>query len=405
MNLPTYSARPDDPAFFTNPYSHYRTMRDLGPAFVWLEYGMVAFARYQAVNALLRDRRLGREATHVMSREDAGLEPVPEHLAPFYKFENHSLLEREPPAHTRLRVLVNRAFVSRHIERLRPRIAELAHKLIDGFEADGAADLLPGFAEKIPVAVIAELLGVPVEMSSQLLDWSHRMVAMYQFNRTREIEDSAVRATLEFTEYISAHAKARRNSPGDALIDHLLAARDKGDRLSEDELVSTCVLLLNAGHEATVHAIGNAVRALLTEAAPPFAQLFTDQDAAGGAVDELLRFDPPLHLFTRYVLEDMDYDGIPLARGQKIALLLGAANRDRDRFANPDHLDFTRGGAGHLAFGAGIHFCVGAPLARLEMAVSMQILSSRLPGLRLSEEPAYANRYHFHGLAALNVQW
>ncbi|MCB1464493.1 MAG: cytochrome P450 [Nitratireductor sp.] len=404
MNLPLYSARPDDPAFYLDPYPAYDEMRALGPAFRWEEYGLTAFAHHASVNALLRDRRLGREATHVMSREEAGLKPIPDHLKPFYDFEAHSMLEREPPAHTRLRTLVNRAFVSRHVERLRPRIEALANELIDGFQARGQVDLLPAFAEKIPVIVIAELLGVPVDLGDQLLDWSHKMVAMYQFNRTRAIEDEAVRATGEFSEFIRSYVDRRRNDPRDDLITKLIEAEQKGDHLTTDELITTSVLLLNAGHEATVHGIGNAVKALL-EAGEGGSEAFATQASAMAAADELLRFDSPLHLFTRFVLEDLEFDGVRLRRGQTVALLLGAANRDPRAFAKPDRLDFARGGAGHVAFGAGIHFCVGAPLARLEMAAALPVLFQRLPGLRLAGEAVYAERYHFHGLAGLEVAW
>ncbi len=367
MTLPRYSVRPDDPAFFNDPYPHYARMRELGPAFVWEEYGFTAFARFAEVNAILRDRRFGREITHIMSREEAGLAPIPAHLEPFYAFESRSLLEREPPAHTRLRSLVNRAFLSRHIERLRPRIRALANELIDGFEAQRQVDLLPAFAEKIPVIVIAELLGVPMEMGDRLLDWSHKMVAMYQFNRTRQIEDEAVRATQEFSAYIRGFADARRGDPRDDLITRLLEAEEAGEKLSPDELVTTAILLLNAGHEATVHGIGNGVKALL-EWGGPAKDLFDDPERGNAGADELLRFDPPLHVFSRFVLEDLEFAGVPLRKGQSVALLLGAANRDGQRYGNPDRLDFVRGGAGQVGFGAGIHFCIGAPLARIEMA-------------------------------------
>lgn len=406
-DLPRLSVRPDDPAFFDNPYPAYDEMRALGPAFVWDEYGLVCFPHYEAVNALLRDRRLGREATHVMSREEAGLKPIPAHLKPFYDFEANSLLEREPPVHTRLRALVNRAFVSRQIERLRPRVEALAHELIDGFESvlaeGGEIDLLPAFAEKIPVIVIAELLGVPVDMSDQLLDWSHRMVAMYQFNRTRATEEAAVRATLEFSAFMRGYADRRRGDPRDDLITRLIEAEEQGERLTTDELVTTAILLLNAGHEATVHGIGNAVKALIETGSDVGAAMATPE-AALAAADELLRYDAPLHLFTRFVLEDVDGYGVDLKRGQTVGLLLGAANRDPARYADPGRLDFVRGGPGHVAFGAGIHFCVGAPLARLEMAVALKVLFARLAGLGLAEAPRYAGRYHFHGLARLPVR-
>jgi cytochrome P450 len=408
MSLPRISVRPDDPAFFGDPWPVYDEMRSLGPAFAWDEYGIVCFAHHDSVNALLRDRRLGRDFSHVMSREEAGLEPIPEHLSEFYAFESRSMLELEPPAHTRLRTLVNRAFVSRQVERLRPRIEALANSLIDGFEPAGETELLRSYAEKIPVIVIAELLGVPAEMSDRMLDWSHKMVAMYQFNRDRRIEDEAVRATAEFSAYIRDYVERRRRDPRDDLITALIAAEEKGEKLTVDELVTTCILLLNAGHEATVHAIGNGVKSLLesgTDVTAAFSRGASAEEAGNAAADELLRHDAPLHLFTRYVLEDMEHGGAALKRGQRIGLLLGAANRDPARYADPHRLDFARGGAGHVAFGAGIHFCVGAPLARLEMAVAIPVLFARLPGLRLKTPPRYADRYHFHGLERLDLAW
>lgn len=402
--LPAFSVRPDDPEFFQDPYPVYARMREAGPAFRWEQYGLAMFPRYAEVNAILRDRRFGREITHIMSREDAGLPPIPDHVKAFFDFEANSLLEREPPAHTRLRGLVNRAFVSRHVERLRPRIAQLAHELINEFEGARQTDLLPAFAERIPVIAIAELLGVPASMWRQLLDWSHAMVAMYQFKRTRETEDAAVTATLEFSTFMRSYADERRGDPRDDLLTRLLEAEEAGEKLTSDELVTTAILLLNAGHEATVHGIGNGVKALLENAAYEPAR-FADPQGGIDAADELLRFDPPLHLFTRFVLEDCEVSGVPLKRGQSVGLLLGSANRDESRYGEAGRLDFARGGAGHVGFGAGIHFCVGAPLARIEMAEAIRVLFERLPGLRLAQKPAYADRYHFHGLAGLDVEW
>lgn len=404
MNLPQYSIRPDDPQFFNDPYPYYDQMRSLGPAIYWKEYDQVAFCDYQAVNAILRDRRFGREIAHLLSREQAGLEPVPDHLISFYEFESRSMLEREPPAHTRLRSLVNRAFVSRRIENLRGRIESLAHQLIDGFEGQREADLLPVYAEKIPVIVICELLGVPASMSDQLLDWSHRMVAMYQFTRTRQVEDRAIAALDAFSAFMGDHVDERRTTPGDDLISLLIEASESGDRLTRDELITNCILLLNAGHEATVHGTGNAIKALLVNKLDA-RSIFAIEKSANLAVDELLRFDPPLHMFSRFVLEDLEFEGIKLSRGQSVALLLGSANHDPKRYSNPGQLDFVRGGAGHVSFGAGIHFCLGAPLARLEMAVALKVLFDRLPGLKLAEAPRYRNQYHFHGLDRLLVQW
>jgi unspecific monooxygenase len=398
------SLDPRDPAFFNNPYPAYHAIRSATPVFFWEQYGFWCFARHAQVAALLRDRRFGRQVLHVTTREQLGWPEPASHLQPFLDVESHSLLELEPPEHTRLRNLVNRAFVSRQIERLRPRIAALAHELIDGLADRGAVDLLESFATPIPVIVIAELLGVPADLWPRLLDWSHRMVAMYQFGATRAVEERAVAATREFVAFLRGYVAERRAAKSDDLISRLIDAEANGGRLSEDELIATCILLLNAGHEATVHGLGNGVKALLEAHIDP-RPAFAAPASAAIMVDELLRFDAPLHLFTRYALEDMDYDGVALRLGDKIGLLLGAANRDPERFPLPDTIEASRSPNPHVAFGGGIHFCLGAPLARLEMEVALPILFQRLPGLALAGEPAYRDSYHFHGLAALPVAW
>ena len=372
--------------------------------FFWEDYGFWCFARHADVSALLRDRRFGRQITHLMSRAELGWpEPKP-HLASFDALERHSILELEPPEHTRLRNLVNRAFVSRRIEKLGPRIVALAHERIDAFAPEGSADLIAEFAAPIPVAVIADLLGVPREMGPTLVEWSHRMVAMYQFGVNREVEERAAEAARAFADFVRAFARARRGDPGDDLISQLLVAGSDGGRLSEDELVTTVILLLNAGHEATVQAIGNGVKAML-ELGVDARVAFADESATAATVEESLRFDPPLHLFTRYALEDAEFAGVRFKKGERLGLLLGAANRDPARFPDPDVFDSRRSPNPHVSFGAGIHFCVGAPLARLELTVALPILFARLPGLRLAEPPRYRDAFHFHGLEALKVEW
>jgi cytochrome P450 len=396
------SLDPKDAGFRQDPYPAYHAIRAAAPAFFWQEYGFWCFCAYADVNALLRDRRFGREILHVATREELGWPQPDERLAPFLAVERHSMLEREPPVHTRLRTLVNRAFVSRQVERLRPRIEALANQLIDGLRP--GCDLIAAYATPIPVVVIAELLGVPVEMAPSLLDWSHRMVAMYQFDRSRAAEDSAVAATEAFVAFLRAYVAKRRGEPADDLISLLIAAEASGERLAEDELIASCILLLNAGHEATVHAIGNGVKSLLEAAVDP-AHAFGDAAATEATVEEVLRFDAPLHLFTRYALEDVEYEGVALKRGDRVGLMLGAANRDPARFEEPDRLWPERPRVPLQSFGGGIHFCIGAPLARLEMQVALPLLFARLPGLRLAGTPRYRDTYHFRGLEALHVEW
>lgn len=388
MALRTLNQSPTDPAFVQDPYPFYA---GAGPGFFrWADYDLTCTGEAQLVNAIFRDRRFGREA------------PVPPevapHLAPFYAIEAHSMLELEPPRHTRLRSLVLRAFTGRRIAAMEGEIAVLCHQLIDGFPA-GPFDLLPAYAAQVPVIVIARLLGVPEAMAPDLLAWSNAMVGMYQARRTRADEDRAVAASLAFGDFIRAYIADRRRQPGDDLLTHLIAAEQDGARLSTDELVTTCILLLNAGHEATVHTIGNGVKAILDHGARE--ALLADPE---GATEEVLRWDPPLHMFTRWCYEDLAIGGQAFRRGDRVGLLLAAANRDPAVWDRPAAFDPTRRPRPHVSFGAGIHFCVGAPLARLELQVALPILFRRLPDLRIVATPAYANVYHFHGLERLLVQ-
>jgi unspecific monooxygenase len=386
------SQSPTEPGFVQNPYPFYDRIRAAGPFALWQDYGLPVTARAEVVNALLRDRRFGREVPQERRR------PVPDHLAPFFAVETHSMLELEPPRHTRLRALVLRAFTSRRIAALAPEIEALCHALVDRFPG-GTFDLIPAYCTQVPVIVIARLLGVPESRAPDLLAWSNAMVAMYQARRTREIEDRAVAATEAFVAFVRGYVEQRRRRPADDLITHLIEAEEAGAKLSSDELVTTCILLLNAGHEATVHGMGNGVKALLEHGR---------QDALGpgaveATVEEILRWDPPLHLFTRHCYEPCEIAGQRFARGDEVGLLLAAANRDPAAFADPARFDPSRAVRPNASFGAGLHFCVGAPLARLELQVALPVLFSRLPRLRLAAPPAYANLYHFHGLERLMV--
>lgn len=393
---------PRDPAFFSNPYPAYDELRRGGPLVFWDELGLLVTAHHEHVNALLRDRRFGREVLHVATRAELGWpEPSPA-LAPFHDFERHSLLELEPPRHTRLRSFVNTAFLPRRVEPLRPRIAALAHELIDALPRHGEFDLLASYASPIPVLVIADFLGVPRAMAPALLAWSHDMVAIYQTRRDAEVERRTVAATLEFSAYMRGLIAERRAQPADDFLSQLLVAQDAdGARMSEDELVTTSILLLNAGHEASVHAIANGALALL-ENVPDTAAAFRANPS--GHSEETLRFDAPLHLFTRYALADLDYAGHRFRKGERVGLLLAAANRDPARFAEPERFDAARTPNPHLSFGAGIHVCVGAPLARLELQVALEVLFERLPALRIARTPRWRDTWHFHGLEALFVR-
>lgn len=398
------SAKPQDPAFFQNPYAFYVQQHATNPAFFWEEYGHWCFSDFRSVSALLRDKRLGREILHVATREEIGLPPPKPHTIDFDLTEQYSLLNLEPPAHTRLRTLVNRAFVSRQVEQLRPRIRQLAHDTIDGFEEQDQVDLIKAFAAPIPAIVIAEMIGLPAEAAPLLLQWSNRMVTMYMYGVTHETELDANQAAADFMAYLREAIAERRKSPREDLLSHMLTSDRNGDVLSDDEVMSTAILLLNAGHEATVHTTGNGVKSILESGHDP-AALFATPEQAEKTVEECLRFDAPLHLFTRYVLADTEIEGIPLRKGDVVGLMLGAANRDPARFADADQFDPFRTDGANVSFGAGIHFCIGAPLARIELQEAMGVLFKRLPKLRIVEPPRYGNVYHFHGLEKLMVGW
>ena len=268
----------------------------------------------------------------------------------------------------------------------------------------GLSELIKRFAAPIPAIVIAEMIGLPAEMAPQLLDWSNRMVRMYMFGVTREVELDADRASRDFMDYLRGVIAERRKAPREDLLSHMLTSEIDGQRLDEEEVISTAILLLNAGHEATVHTTGNAVKTILESGLDP-QTLFASEEQTAATVEECLRFDAPLHMFTRYALADVEYEGLRFKKGEVIGLMLGAANRDPERFANADRFDPFRTDGANVSFGAGIHFCIGAPLARIELQVALATLFRRLPTLKLAAEPRYNNVYHFHGLERLDVAW
>ncbi len=389
--MKSLSQSPLDPAFVQDPYPFYETARSHGPFFHWVDYDAIATPNAAACAAIFRDRRFGREAPAERAPK------IPPHLAPFYAVEAHSMLELEPPRHTRLRGLVLRAFTSRRIQALAPEIAALSHQLIDAFP-QGEFDLLQHFAQKLPVIIIARLLGVPETMSDDLLHWSNAMVGMYMAGRDRAREDRAVTATEAFVAFMRSYIEARRAEPRDDLITALIAAEETGEKLSTDELITTCILLLNAGHEATVHTIGNGVKTLLETGNS------ITPETAEACSEEILRFDPALHIFTRWAYEDVEVMGHRFARGDQVSLLLAAANRDPGVWEDPASFHPSRSAKAHVSFGGGLHFCVGAPLARLELQIALPILFQRLPKLRLTTKPRYADVYHFHGLKSLMLR-
>ncbi|WP_288430084.1 cytochrome P450 [uncultured Agrobacterium sp.] len=393
-----------NPAFYSNPNAAYAQLHAHCPTFYWEEQKQWFFTGYDHVNALLRDRRFGRQILHIATREELGLPEPLEHTAHFDAAERHSLLEIEPPEHTRLRTLVNRAFVSRHVDKMKPEIEALAHGLIDRFEKDGKTELLSSFADIIPVTMIARMIGIPEQMGPQLLKWSHAYVGMYMFKRSYKDELAADTAAKEFADYVRTVIAERRAEPKDDLLSHMIHTEHKGQYLTDEELISTTIVLLNAGHEATVHQIGNSVCVILESGLDP-ASLFTDAKTTERTVEETLRIGAPVHIFQRWALEPVEIDGVKFERGDKVSLILAAANLDPQKFTDPLTFKPDRAEAPNLSFGAGIHFCIGAPLARLELNIVLPLLFQRLPGLRLAEQPRVKDVYHFYGLERLDLVW
>ncbi|MFI6845517.1 cytochrome P450 [Kitasatospora sp. NBC_00085] len=391
-------------AFVAHPYDAYAELREHAPVTYHEPTGQWLVSRYEDVSALLRDRRLGRTYTHRFTHEEFGRPaPDPAH-EPFHTLNDNGLLDLEAPDHTRIRRLVSKAFTPRMVEGLRPTVQRLADELVDGLLAAGGGDLIAAVAEPLPVAVIAEMLGVPEPDRHLLRPWSADITGMFELNPTEEAARRAVTASTEFSDYLRALIRERRADPAGDLISALIQAQEGSDALSEQEMVSTCVLLLNAGHEATVNTTGNGWWALFRNPDELARLRGSVDELLPTAVEELMRWDTPLQMFERWVLEDVEVRGVTVPRGSEIALLFGAANRDPARFAEPDRLDLGRTDNPHITFGAGIHFCLGAPLARLELTESYGALLRRAPGLRLVREPEWRPGYVIRGLKELLVE-
>jgi cytochrome P450 len=361
-----------DPAVVADPYPSLAALRARAPLAWHGRMGTWLATGHAEAGAVLRDRRLGRIFAPRTPEADWGT---------FNWLHADSILDSEPPKHTRLRRLVAGAFGRGHVQRLAPRIEELAAGLAHELP-DGPFDVIEAYAEPLPVLVIAELLGFPEADRHLLRPWSQAIVKMYEVDRTGPQEQAAQAAAGEFAAYVEELAARRAKAPGEDLLTDLVQARDGSDKLSAHELVATAVLLLNAGHEASVNGFGNGLHSWLTATYRPVVDI-GDMAAVDRLVEEFLRHDSPLHLFERTAKEPADVAGVHLEPGDKVAALLGAANRDPAVFADPDRFDPTRAPNPHLAFGAGIHFCIGAPLARLELAISVRTLLGRFPRLEV----------------------
>ena len=374
-----------DPAFKADPYPTYARLRSSAPVHraalpdgrgVWL------ITRYEDVLAILKDRRFVKDWRTALSPEQlAEIPPIPEVMKPL----SRNMLDTDPPDHERLRALVSKAFTPRLIERMRPRVQAIADGLLDAVHDRGEMDLIDDYAFPLPITVIAELLGVPAEDRNNFREWSDAAVSG---NASREyMEEILIPHMQAFTDYLRALFEEKHANPGDDLVSALVRAEEAGDRLSEDELLGMVFLLLVAGHETTVNLIGNGVLALLQHP-DQLRKLKDDPSLIKSAVEELLRYDGPVETSTeRFAREDVTLGETVIPRGELVLVVLAAADHDPERFPDPDELDITRTDNRHLAFGKGIHHCLGAPLARMEGQIAISTLLRRMPNLRLEGSP------------------
>jgi cytochrome P450 len=385
-----------DPALLDDPYPLLAEWRAAGPLLRAGEGRWVA-TTHGSVSAVLRNRRLGRLWTD--------WEPT-EQMEPFNTLHRNQLMENEPPEHTRMRRLLAGAFARGHVERMGPRIETLADAMLDDLEGDLRAgrpvDLLARYAEPMPVFVIADLLGVPREDHVRLRDWSQAIVHMYEQGVGDDVREAAVIASREFADYVREVVALRRAEPGEDLVSDLIAEERDGENLSDDELVATVVLLLNAGHEASVNVFGNGMHALLSHPDQQ-ARVTSGEVSAATALEELIRFDAPLQMFERTATADVEVAGTTVRAGEVVACLMGSANRDPEVFERADAFDVGRDPNPHVGFGMGLHFCLGAPLARVELEITVRRLLERFPTLALTGVAPRRPTWVLRGYQSLEV--
>lgn len=394
---------PYSSAFQHDPYPVYSRLRKERPVFYDPDWELTFFTRHADVAGMLKDRRFGRDIRGVTGDIDPRLyaRNYPDHLPTWNRYIRGSFIDLEPPRHTRLRRLVQWAFTRRSTETYRPRLEATASAALETAIERGAMEAIAEYATPIPLVMIADLLGIPQGDQPQLVSWSHDIVRVFDQGCTAEEGARAEHAVSAFVEYIRQVLVERRRNPGSDLVSSLLAANHEGDRLDDDELIATCILTLNAGHEATVHAIGNGLLALASDP-DQFELLKTDPAGlAERATDEILRYDSPLQMFERWVLTDLEWSGTELEHGTKVGLLFGSANHDEAVFVEPERLDLRRIDNQHVSFGAGVHYCVGAPLARVELEVAFAAFATRIEKFELNGEPERVRSLVFRGMRSL----
>jgi cytochrome P450 len=395
---------PFEPGFFDDPYRQYAALREHDPVHhspleVWILF------RYDDIVRVLRDASLSVQIDNAAptARTQMFVEQAPSEAR---ERGAHSILNIDPPDHTRLRRLVSKAFTPKMVQNLRPRIEALVDDALDAMAARGKADVISDLAFPLPFTVISEMLGMPEDNRDEVRGWSHTLTKTLDPILTPEEVQAALTAADNMLDHVQSVLAWKREHPADDLLTGLLAAEDEGDRLTEEELLDQVILLYVAGHETTVNLIGNATLALLGHP-DELARLRSNHELDAGAVEELLRYDSPVQFSRRITLEDLDVDGTTIPAGSFVLTCLGSANHDPDHWGpTADALDVTRPDAGHhMSFGNGIHHCLGSSLARVEAQVAMGSLVRRFTGLELAGEPERNGRVVLRGLESLPVKF
>lgn len=399
---------PTDPTIAADPYPAYAWLRTHAPVYQSAVDGTYLLSRYVDVQAAWRDRRLGSDFRHRLSDDALPPGTVAEPwrggaYPAFAAYTRWDLLAMEPPDHTRLRRLVLEAFTSRAVEAQRATARAVVDEALDAAGPSGRIDVVAALAEPLSLRIICDLIGVPASDRARVLTWSHGVVRMYEPAATEADRAGAEAAVAAFTAYVGALIAERRRQPRADLLSGLLEAMADGTRLDDAQITSTVMLLLMAGHEASVNAAANGVAAFAQHPAS-WELLRSGGASVEAAVEEVLRWDPPLQLFRRWVLEErVVISGTEIPRGARVGMLIGAANRDPARYSDPDRFDVSRGEPAHQAFGGGIHFCLGAPLARLELQVLFSLLAERLPRLVVLPGAVRRPGFQFRGYTTLPI--
>ena len=376
---------PFDPEFRVDPYPFYHRLRAADPVH-WSDIaGRWVLTRHTDCVAVLRDAMRFSADPYTWEAFEEFIQTQGGGDGPLLRMQTNWMLMKDPPDHTRLRTIVTKAFTPRVAEGMRPRIQAIVDGLLDKVRAAGTADLIADFAYPLPTMVICEMLGVPVEDQEQFKVWTRDLARSLDPIITPEIIDAANQATVAFYEYFRRLIAKRRQNLQSDLLSGLIAAEEQGDRLNEEELVATAILLLGAGHETTMNLIGNGMHALLRHS-DEFARLKADPAIVPSAIEEFLRYDGSVQMTARNALVDVEIGDKVIPKGAQVIILLGAANRDPEVFPEPDRLDSTRKDNKHIVFSYGIHHCLGAPLARVEAQVAFTTLLRRMPNLRLATE-------------------